>query len=79
MLSDGGRLFLDVPGARTNATEVSGREHFIHEAGRPSYHGYLPTEGEIEDYALFAGFSRMEVEPYTTPTGRERALYVLRK
>ncbi len=41
--------------------------------------GYIPSNEEMKKWAKEAGFSEIEFEPWTTPTGRERQFVILRK
>lgn len=76
LLNPGGHLIVDLPMGESNATKVEGQEHVIKREDKPDYHGYVPTDKEMEIYRRATTCACMEKLPYTTDTGRDRALFV---
>jgi len=75
-LNPGGEIIVDLPQGCTNGMDIHGQEHLIEEEGMPTYHGFVATIDEMNEYRHELSFRRLSGRPYTTFTGPERALFI---
>ena len=79
-LAEGGKLIVDVPNKKTNATRVEGRTQLIEIEGLPTYYGTVPSDADLLGYADRLGFRnvrRVSYRPLPENPERDRLLWVL--
>jgi len=80
LLSDKGKLFIDIPriGIQTIASHIDQqRIRLTTEFGEIEC--YIPLSSEVKEYAHAAGFRRVDEINYETATDKKRTMYILKK
>lgn len=77
-LKEGGKLFLDIPQlAELTVAKYTGAQDIVMETPYGNITTFLPSFTDIEKYASQAGFNKVSVIHYQTPTEKKRSIYIL--